>query len=105
MSDVTIGAFLVEKVHNMANWLRAEGLDTQDLLLLQEVQVVALAQALNEKFAQSIEARDFEPLLADKENIPLNVLKAVVYIQERAPLQDKFWRYLKLFSDTVVTAQ
>ena len=34
MSEVTIGAFLVEKVHNMASWLRAEGLDAQDLLLL-----------------------------------------------------------------------
>lgn len=98
----TVGSFLREKLRNMSTWLQGEGLSSSlDMSNLQEVQVVALAQILHDKFADAIKTRTFEPLEADKENIPLDVLKIVQHVKENPALHDKFWRYLKLFSDTV----
>jgi hypothetical protein len=99
--SVTVGSFLREKAYNMSVWLRAEGLQTVSIGDLQEVQVVALAQMLHDKFADAIEARSFDTLLEDKENVPLDVLRTVSFVQKQPSLHDKFWRYLKLFSDTV----
>ena len=97
----TIGSFLSEKAYNMSAWLRSEGLATTGLTDLQEVQMVALAQMLRDQFADAIETRSFEPFFADKENMPLDVLKVVEHVQKHTHMHDKFWRYLKLFSDTV----
>ncbi len=86
----------------MSRWLQAEGLPVT-FGDLPEVQIVALAQLLRDKFADTIDARSFEELLADKENAPPAVLSIVQEVQKRPPLHDKFWRYLELFSDTVNT--
>ncbi len=100
MSTVTIGSFLREKAQNMANWLREEGIE-HTLGPLQELQAVALAQALHEHCSEAIKKRCFAKLCDDKENVPLEVLQIVLLVWKREDLHDKFWRYLKLFSDTV----
>tara|TARA_Y100001972_G_scaffold127729_1_gene185545 strand:+ start:437 stop:751 length:315 start_codon:yes stop_codon:yes gene_type:complete len=100
MSTVTIGSFLREKAQNMAKWLREEGIE-HTLGPLQELQAVALAQALREHYNDAIEQRCFGKLCDDKENIPPEVLQIVLLVWKREDLHDKFWRYLKLFSDTV----
>lgn len=102
---ITVGSFLRQKLSNMAEWLRAEGVCANGLDALQDVQIVALAQHLHDNYADAIEVRVFEPIMEDKENIPPHVLKIVQSVEERPPLHDKFWRYLKLFSDTVKKGQ
>ena len=96
----TVAEFLRGKMRNMATWLKESGLETT-LPEFQDVHIVALAQALHDKYTAAIDARDFAPLLGDKENVPLEVLKVIEHVRVRDELQDKFWRYLKLFSETV----
>lgn len=98
----TVGSFLRKKASNMSTWLQEEGVSAGTTIGdLQDVQIVALAQVLHDQFAEAIKQRTFEPLLADKENVPLNVLKIVQHVEKHPQLHDKFWRYLELFSDTV----
>ena len=96
----TVAEFLREKVSNMARWLEDNGLKTT-LPQFQDVHIVALAQALRDKYAQAIDTCDFTPIMEDKENVPSEVLKVIEHVRARPDLQDKFWRYLKLFSETV----
>ena len=60
----TVGSFLKEKFLNMCNWLEAEGLEI-NAPMLQEVQIVAIIQDLNEQYSGAIFERDFDMLLAD----------------------------------------
>ncbi|MAH41485.1 MAG: hypothetical protein CMO41_04480 [Verrucomicrobiales bacterium] len=97
----TVGAFLREKLKNMATWLENEGVSGAAVSHLQEVQIVAMAQHLHDNYAEALTQRAFTPLLQDKENIPLIVLKIIKEVEARVDLHDKFWRYLELFSKTV----
>lgn len=98
---MNVGEFLAQKVGNMYRWLKEEGLPV-DLPTVANVQLVAMAQRLHKKYSDAIYEEDFEPLLADKENLPPEMLMAVSFVQRRPELHEKFWRYLALFSDTVV---
>ena len=97
----TVGEFLQEKTGNMATWLRGEGVFDLQLPEMMPVQLVAFAQTLHDKYERTIDKRDFGELLADEDELPLNVLRTVQFVRERPPLHDKFWRYLKLFSNAV----
>ena len=97
---ITVAEYLRSKLENMKSWLAAEGCAVE-LTLLQDVQIVALAQVLAADYGDAVAARDFDALLADKENLPLVVLKVVAFVRPHPPLHDKFWRYLELFSKTV----
>ena len=97
--SMTVASFLRAKLQNMSTWLSNEGIEAK-LPDLHDIQIVALAQHLHE-FAEAIQQRTFTPILTDKENIPLDVLKVLQEVERNPPLHDKFWRYLKLFSDTV----
>ena len=98
----TVAEFLRVKFNNMKMWLQAEGLGAQHAEL-HDLQIVALAQILHDDYAEAIESRSFAQLLEDKENLPRDVLTIVQHVEEHPLLHDKFWRYLKLFSDTVNT--
>ena len=98
--NYTIASFLREKASNMATWLAENG-HVCSLPHVSDVAIVAMAQTLHDKYKATIEARDFDALLAEKENLPTDVLCIVLFVQIREPLHDKFWRYLHLFSDTV----
>jgi hypothetical protein len=98
----TVGAFLREKAGNMSVWLKGSGLPV-DLQMpqLTNLALTAFAQMLREKYQKALETRDFDALLADKENMPPEMLMAVAFVAKNEELHDKFWRYLLLFSDTV----
>jgi hypothetical protein len=85
----------------MCNWLVLEGLPKRPLPGLRPVQLVAICEELREKAGDAIRNRSFDGLAAHKENMPAQLWEAVVFVQLRPPLHDKFWRYLQLFSDSV----
>ena len=88
-----------EKVQNMARWLQTEGLPELQLPTLNELALTTFAHTLHNAYAESIKKRDFTGLLADKENLPGEVETIVHFVESRASLHDKFWRYLELFSE------
>ena len=101
-TEVSVGDFLKHKAANMCRWLKEEGcpvdvnLDTRTAL-----ELTGFAQELQRKYYAAILARDFEALLQEKETAPAQLTMLVGYVRGKPPLHDKFWRYLKLFSDTV----
>jgi hypothetical protein len=106
--EILVSHFLREKLTNMVAWLTDAGFGDvmrRDVLKVQhlhDIQITALCQALNERFAETIEARDWEHLtIDDKENVPEVFVQALTFVRDRPDLHDKFWRYLQLFSDTV----
>ena len=99
---MSVGEFLKHKAENMCRWLKDEGCPVDmDLDRRSALELTGFAQELRSKHIAAIVARDFDALLSDKENAPAQLLMLVSYVQNRPPLHDKFWRYLKLFSDTV----
>ena len=96
----TIASFLREKATNMAKWLSSSGYPSPiQLPQLSDLALVAIAQTLRETYVQAISDRDFGALLAG--NLPDELVCVVKFVQKEEELQDKFWRYLSLFSDTV----
>jgi hypothetical protein len=93
----TIGPFLTEKVDNMRAWARENGCTVPDVFLT-EVMVVAMAEELRRTCRQAIEDRDFVDLM---QAAPEALRPYVVQVQSRPAMRDKFWRYLKLFVETV----
>lgn len=101
----TVGAFLKEKLVNMARWVTSE-VGKENL----PVDLVCSAQAASElqvtMFAAVIKAhaphaaRDWQLL---EEISELDSTKALVRcIRSRPDMHDKFWRYIALFNDCVV---
>lgn len=100
-SSVQIGEFLKQKAGNMQRWLKENGnlIDT-DFGALPAIAIVQMAQELL-KYESAIVARDFDALLADPDALPVELAMTVGFVRGRTELHDKFWRYLRLFSDTV----
>jgi hypothetical protein len=66
----TIGAFLVEKMCNMARWLEDEGGPSSERTPT-HIEATTFAEILAEQCAEAIRERDFAKLLGtDKENLP-----------------------------------
>ena len=102
MTGMTIGAFLREKVTNMATWLHAEGLPTTGQLpALGDLALTTFAHTLRNDYGECIKARNFTSLTEDKENLPGDVVDLITFVRFRPALHDKFWRYLELFSEVV----
>jgi len=99
----TVAEFLREKATNMVRWLQEKGYDGPVDFAVADVALVAVAQVLHDEYLDSIKQRDFDALLVDKENVPPAFQAIANFVQEHPLLQDKFWRYLQLFSDTVST--
>ena len=101
----TVASFLREKYTNMAMWLESEGFpryrnpNGRILPDLPDIALTAFAQTLHDDYADAIEKRDFS--IINNREIPPEIKSAVEFVKETPSLHDKFWRYLKLFSDTV----
>ncbi len=86
----------------MAKWLKENALPVDfDLSKLTRLQITVLAETLRAKHQDSIDARSFDGLLADKENMPPELTMTISWVRKHPELHDKFWRYLELFSNTV----
>ena len=102
MSDLTVGAFLVIKMHNMHLWLHREGI--KNILLsrensIDEVRATMLASKLAQ-FRDDVSNRNWKKL-AEISELPTQLKLVLKEVEERSDLHDKFWRYLSLFVDTV----
>lgn len=96
----TIASFLREKAQNMAKWLAETGYEgVVNMPSLTDLEIVAMAQALHDHCSAAVKARDFDQLT--QHEIPPDLLSVIDYVKSETGLQDKFWRYLTLFSDTV----
>ena len=94
----TVCSFLREKLGNMERWLKEAGFEgTINSANMGDVQLTALAQELRRLVGDAIQARDWDPLLA--QHTPVS--EALDFVYTRPELHDNFWRYLQLFSDTV----
>lgn len=109
----TVGAFLKEKLGNMARWVTEEvGKENLSVDLEQfvrdrsEVEVTFLSQVLNSNSAK-ISHRDWCGLVGmlHDDAIPKELAEqfAVIIqvVRVRETMHDKFWRYLELFRDVV----
>ena len=96
---MSVGEFLCEKVMNMYAWLSEDGLPhVLNPYMVTPVLATAMAQELLQ-FEDVIRRRSFEELA--EAPIPIELLSVLEYVRKKPALQDKFWRYLQLFSDTV----
>tara|TARA_Y100000385_G_C12590809_1_gene424617 strand:- start:144 stop:467 length:324 start_codon:yes stop_codon:yes gene_type:complete len=101
-SHVTVASFLREKAGNMVAWLGENGYEGGlKMPQLTDLALVAMCQTLHSKYRTAIEQRDFAWLWSNKENAPHDLMRVVAFVEANDVLHDKFWRYLKLFSDTV----
>ena len=101
----TKGAFLKEKLQNMARWVEQEvGKENLPADLVagiasrSEMEASALSGALLSNREQ-VAQRDWRGLMhsiADG-NVPASVLEVVKRVEERESMHEKFWRYMDLF--------
>ena len=101
----TKGAFLKNKLQNMARWVEQEvGEENLPADLVagiasrSELEASALSGALLSNREQ-VAQRDWRGLMhsiADG-NVPASVLEVVKRVEERESMHEKFWRYMDLF--------
>ena len=102
VDETTVGLFLQAKAQNMARWLKEAGNPVDsDIGSLSPLSLTILAHKLLSEYSASIAERNFDALLANKENVPPELLMTVSFVAKNKGLHDKFLRYLELFSDTV----
>ena len=106
-----LGAFLKEKLGNMARWVTGEvgkenlPVDIEQLINDRSVvEVTFLATVLDANSAK-VAHRDWSGLVRvmQAEDLPVDFFAVVQAVRSRPELHDKFWRYLELFSNTVGT--
>lgn len=106
----TVGEDALHKMCNMVRWIaqhtppdRASDArrTVNNLSLLTTMSAMLFAQRVAE-YRDAVRDRDFDELLADKENLPTEIAWAVNDVVRPNPeLHDKFWRYLKFFCSLV----
>ena len=105
-----VGQFLKEKLGNMVRWVMQEvgkenlPTDIEELVdKLGSVEVTYLAEILHENRTTLVH-RDWATvvkLIADEPHLPIELAYVIQTIRKRDDMQDKFWRYLLMFSDVV----
>ena len=90
--------FLVEKAANMRAWLRDSGYDVSAWSNPTGMQMCLFASTLS-THGETIAYRDWEELKSIE--MPEELLAVAKWVEARAHLHDKFWRYLALFSEVV----
>jgi len=105
MSDQSKGAFLKEKMGNMARWVTEEvgkenlpvdiiaGIDGRSAL---EVTVLSGALEANKSHVLHRNWSGLVQLMAEH-NAPSELQEVVVAVQQRPAMHEKFWRYIDLF--------
>lgn len=101
MSGQTIGAFLKEKMHNMAKWIAAE-LEMPEPVARTELEACTAAGMLAEHNA-IVAQRNWAALLTllQTQGALRELHDVIIEVQRRKPMHDKFWRYMDLFVETV----
>lgn len=121
LPKLTVGAFIKEKMGNMARWLTEEigkenlSIDLESFVSQRsEVEMTFLAERIAENRAAIIHT-DWQRLVTmlNADNaLPEHVLKdfmqLIMAVRERKALHEKFWRYMQLLctvvnSDAVVS--
>ena len=112
--DLTVGAFLKDKLRNLALWV-TESIGKENISMdlelfvnrRSEVEITFFADILNSNSAKVVH-RDWTGLvgiLSTDATIPKEVADVFIQILQmvrQAPaMHDKFWRYMELFKDTV----
>tara|TARA_B100000073_G_scaffold347634_1_gene362625 strand:+ start:1541 stop:1861 length:321 start_codon:yes stop_codon:yes gene_type:complete len=100
MSEMNVADFLRLKLSNMQEWLGQNGCEVQ-MPSFSNTALCLFAQSLHDTYDEAIRKQDFDAILADKENFPLDMLRTVTFVREHPQLHEKFWRYLSLFSKTM----
>ena len=105
--EMTKGAYLKEKLSNMARWVVAEvgkenlpvdivaGIDGRS-----ELEVTMLAAVLQSNTNVST-LRNWDEIqqLVTTNNLPSELGTVVALIRDKESMHDKFWRYIELFSE------
>ena len=94
---MNVAKFLKQKSTNMRCWLVAEGFPGPAVVEVPDTIIVHGALELHTRYSDAIKERNFTAL----HDAPGEMKKVVEFVEGRAELHDKFWRYLELFSDTV----
>ena len=112
--DLTVGAFLKDKLRNLALWV-TESIGKENISMdlelfvnrRSEVEITFFADILNSNSAKVVH-RDWAGLvgiLSTDATIPKEVADTFIQIlqlvRQRQQMHDKFWRYMELFKDTV----
>ena len=108
--SMELGAFLKEKLCNMARWVTGEvgkqNLSNYDIEQLANdrsvVEVTFLATVLDANSAK-VSHRDWSGLVRvmQAEDLPVDLFVVVQAVRSRPEMHDKFWRYLELFRDVI----
>ena len=102
MSEQTVGAFLREKLTNMAGWIEVElGKENIRVVLKQYVAErteTEIAYVVGILYANStmITHKDWSGL-ARLAELPTSLLEVLDSVRKREDMHDKFWRYMELF--------
>ena len=114
MSTLTVGAFIKEKMGNMARWLTEEigkenlSIDLESFVAQRsEVELTFLAERVAENRTAIIHSdwQRFITMLNTDNTLPEHVVKdfvqLILLVREREALHTKFWRYMHLLSSSV----
>ena len=94
---VYIGDFLLEKMQNMIVWLRDGGYEGPLMThLLSPLTATAISQELAQR-AQVLIDEDWSVV----PELPGDLQAVAAWVKQTPHMHEKFWRYLRLFSDTV----
>ena len=104
MSGQTVGAFLKEKLTNMATWIEGElGTSSVDLKqYVAERTETEIAYVVGNLCANSVQIthRDWSGL-ARLYDLPTDLLMIIDAVRKREDMHDKFWRYLDMFVNVI----
>ena len=107
----TVGAFLKQKLANLAGWVTAEvGKENLPLDIVQaaqartELEVTVLATMIAERPHVALHS-DWGGLvrLLEHPDMPPEVPAIVQAVRAREDMHEKFWRYVCLFRDTIIS--
>lgn len=110
MSQQTVGAFLREKLTNMANWIEEElGKENTRVVLKQYVADrtdTEIAYVVGILYANSvmITHRDWSGL-ARLSDLPRQLIEVLDGVRKREDMHGKFWRYLELFVEVISNSE
>ena len=100
--QATVGAFILNKLSNMAKWVDLEvGTEACQKLVKgrTEMEATYMAEMLL-SHSDEVGHRNWDDLVA-LTDLPAEVLAIAEAVRAREDMHDKFWRYLELFVQTV----
>lgn len=108
--EQTVGAFLREKLTNMAGWIEEElGKENISVVLKQHIAErteTEIAYVVGILYANSpmITHKDWSGL-ARLGELPTPLLEVLDNVRKREDMHDKFWRYMELFVQVISNSE